>query len=305
MSFESFKYIFDQIRPSRINLSGLGEPFLNRDIFAMSKYAHMNGTVVNFPTNFTLAEKYMNQIISCGISQLKISIDAAHRDTYLKIRGIDRFEQIIRSLNTLNRIKNEIGLQKPEIRFNFGIQNENIGELTAVINLAHELEVNVVYFQDLIYVGIEDKKSTIVGNLNIETLFEKLTDASKVASEKRIKTNLKIWLKDLEMHSNMMKSVENLQPQRNSRICSFPWFSAFIEVNGDVKPCPHVAFNPGEGIMGNVFEESFKYIWNNDSYKTLRQALREGDRPYVACKACIPQNLFNLTYISNLLLSRS
>ena len=300
MSFGKFKEIYDNIKPQKINISGLGEPFINKDIFRMSAYANKKGSAVNLATNFTLAGRYMDEIVSSGIDQLKVSIDAANRDTYLKIRKQDKFEEITSSIEKLNYLKNKAGVAKPEIRFNFALQKDNIDELTDVINLASKLKIRSIYIQYLEYIDMEERKPYIVGKLNKNTLREHLIVAENLAKAKKINTNISIWLKDLELYSNKMEPVDKFIP--NMRTCYFPWFSTFVEVNGDVKPCPIFAWKRNEGKMGNIFEEKFEDIWNNDAYRELRTAFRKGQRPFNPCKTCIPQKVLNMFYVSSKML---
>jgi radical SAM protein with 4Fe4S-binding SPASM domain len=303
MTFESFTKIYNQVRPLRINLSGLGEPLLNTNIFEMSSYCSANGSIVNMPTNFLSAGEKLDQITTSGISQLKISIDAADRNTYRTIRGANRFEEIINSIKALEDLKEKLGITKPELRFNFAVQRENFGELVDVIKLADHLKVSTVYFQCLEFINMEEKKPEIVGEVNVKSLFNILIKAARTAREKRIKTNLNIWIRDLKLYENKMWDLDNQTP--NNKTCYFPWFSAYIEVNGNVRPCPHFMFTPNEGKMGNVFEQSFESIWNNEPYRKLRHAFKRRHHPYTPCKTCIPQGLFDLLHISSRLLPRN
>jgi radical SAM protein with 4Fe4S-binding SPASM domain len=302
MPLERFRFIYDQIKPRRINLSGLGEPLLNKDIFKMSSYAGNNGSVVNLPSNFTLAGNYLDRILGSGISQIKVSIDAANRGTYLKIRGVDKFDEIVDSIRTLNHLKSNAGMSKPAIRFNFAVQDENIDEVVDAIDLSHRIGVDTIYFQYLEFVGIERRKPKLVDRLNARTLKRNLTAAAAAASKRRIHTNLPVWLRDLHLYDNKMQSIDKFK--RNHRKCYFPWFSTFIEVNGDVKPCPVMGWELNEGKMGNIFQEDFHAIWNNASYRQLRKDLKKGRRPFVPCETCIPQNIFNLGLIFWKLLPR-
>jgi radical SAM protein with 4Fe4S-binding SPASM domain len=296
MELETFKKIFDQIKPKRINLSGLGEPLANKDIFKISSYASQNGSIVNFPTNFTLARKLMNKFVGSGIAQLKISIDAASREIYLKVRQADKFDEIIEAIRDLNNLKADANGKKPEIRFNFALQKENVHELLDIVELADTLEVKSIMFQDLQYIGMEDKKPALVGDLSFDKLIQNLNTAAHMASHKKIKTNLHIWLRDFDLYKNKMGSVEIFKP--NNTICYFPWFSTYIEINGNVKPCPHYMFVGNEGVMGNIFNEDFKSIWNNDLYKDFRKALKSRTRPFTPCKNCVPQKLSNLIHFT-------
>jgi radical SAM protein with 4Fe4S-binding SPASM domain len=303
MSFQSFKRVYDQIRPSRMNLSGLGEPLANADIFRISSYASDGGTLVNLPTNFSLAGGLLGKIIDSGISQFKVSIDAATRDTYLKTRGCDLFEEIVGSIEKLNAMKAEAGVRRPEVRFNFAVQKENIDELVDIIHLASRLDVRVVYYQQLEFIDLEDRKPALVGGLNSETLSKHLAAASEAARAKGIETNLKTWVRDLALYANKIESVGRFES--NTRTCYFPWFSTYIEVNGDVRPCPHFMFRQNEGIMGNVFEQRFEQIWNGRAYREVRRELRAHRRPFAPCETCIPQKLSGLVHVLSKLLPKA
>lgn len=296
MELETFKKIFNQIKPKRINLSGLGEPLVNKDIFKISSYASQNGSIVNFPTNFTPARKLMNKFVGSGIAQLKISIDAASRETYLKVRQADKFDEIVEAIKHLNDLKDDTNQKKPEIRFNFALQKENAHELLDIVELADMLRVKSIMFQDLQYIGMEDKKSALVGDLSFDKLIQNLNIAAQMAARKKIRTNLDIWLRDFELYKNKMGSAEIFKPINTT--CYFPWFSTYIEINGNVKPCPHYMFVRNEGVMGNIFNEDFRSIWNNNLYKDFRKALKSQVRPFTPCKYCLPQKLSNLIHIN-------
>jgi MoaA/NifB/PqqE/SkfB family radical SAM enzyme len=93
MPLDQFKNIFDQILPSNINLSGQGEPLLHPNIPDIIRYCREGGAAVNFPTNLTVPKSLMTEIVEAQPNLLKISIDAASPETYLKIRRKDCFQQ--------------------------------------------------------------------------------------------------------------------------------------------------------------------------------------------------------------------
>ena len=100
-----------------------------------------------------------------------------------------------------------------------------------------------------------------------------------------------------------MEPIEKFKP--NLRICYFPWISTYIDVYGNVKPCPHFVFKADEGIMGNVFDHQFKDIWNNYNYKRLRLEFKNRQRPFTVCKTCIPKNMSDLIQITSKFLPKS
>ncbi len=68
-----------------------------------------------------------------------------------------------------------------------------------------------------------------------------------------------------------------------------------ITVKGNVLPC-FEDFNE-KNIMGNIFRENLKDIWNNEKYKDFRSKLATGLRhKFSICHACNrTQVLFNNT----------
>lgn len=62
--------------------------------------------------------------------------------------------------------------------------------------------------------------------------------------------------------------------------CYSLWQVATINFNGDVFPCCS-EFSPVD-VIGNVFKEDFKKIWNNQKYIELRKKNRNS----INCKAC-------------------
>ncbi len=300
MKYEKFKKIFDGIHPEKINVSGIGEPFLNKDIFKIIRYAKENGAAVNCATNFTLVGGRIDKILESGIDQLKISIDAADRETFLSIREGDLYEDLIDNIKTLNRLKAERGLNKPILRFNYALQQENIGQLIDTIKLAHELKIPAIYVQYLEYIDREDRKQRLVGNITYSKLKNTLIEADKVAKVLGITTNINIWMKDFDVFFNKMCPENEFEP--NKKKCYFPWFTSWIDADGTVRPCPIIPWQNDVAKMGNVFEEPFMDIWNNQRYQDLRKDLARGKRPTQPCKTCIPQSLYNIFHIGTKLL---
>ncbi len=300
MKFEAFRKIYNEIRPEKINVSGLGEPFLNKDIFKIMKYAKDNGSAVNCATNFTLVEGKIDQVLESGIDQLKVSIDASSKESFLKIRAKDMFEVLVNNIKTLNKKKKEQGSNKPTIRFNFALQRDNIDELFDTIELANSLNVKAMYIQYLEYIEREDRKFRLVGNITLDKLRKTLMKADEITRKYGITTNINIWMRDLDILWNKMLPSEQFIP--NKRPCYFPWFTAWIDVDGTVRPCPIIPWQREVAHMGNIFQEPFKKIWNNDKYKEFRSALARGERPTEPCRTCIPQGLLNIFHIGTKLL---
>ena len=105
MQFGELKEIFDAIQPHNINLSGLGEPLLNPDIFKMIAYCKSKGAVVNFPTNLNVSSKLIRKLVEAGPQQIKVSIDSATPETYRRVRKANSFEKILKNIRLDKYVK--------------------------------------------------------------------------------------------------------------------------------------------------------------------------------------------------------
>ncbi len=302
MKFIELKDIFDAIQPHNINLSGLGEPLLNPAIFKMIGYCKSKGAVVNFPTNLNVSSKIVVNLVEAGPQQIKVSIDSATPETYRRVRKANTFEKIQKNIRLINTLKQENNLQHPEIRFNYALQKANIGELPQALSLASELGVGTVYIQDLNYFSVEDKKGALC-NIDRHALKAMLVKCDRIARKNGIKTNLDNWKRNFDLFYNKM--LPQKQFQSNSINCLFPWVSAFIDVHGNVKPCPVFVWEKDSYELGNCFEDSFQQIWNGQRCRNLRRSIKQGERKLEICQRCVPPNLLDMKLIFQKMLLRN
>jgi len=298
LSLDNFKRIYDQIKPQKITLSGLGEPFSNPRLPEMIRYAKDRGTSINTTSNLTLISKSLaEKIVDSGLDLIKVSIDAAQADTYIKIRDEDHHKSIVDGIVLINEFKKKKNVNHPAIRFNFVVQGANFREMGSLVELADKIGVEAIYFQPLELVGIEDKKDEIVGDMTEASLLTELKRAHKRAGELSLNTNLSTMLGNFDA---FWKKYVLVGSQKDNRICPLPWFSTYITVDGDVRPCCSFPINP-EANMGNILKEDFKDIWNGERYKKFRTAIRSGKRPYKICQNCVPKTLADIIKYSKIL----
>jgi radical SAM protein with 4Fe4S-binding SPASM domain len=68
-------------------------------------------------------------------------------------------------------------------------------------------------------------------------------------------------------------------------LCPYPWTSFVIASNGDVVACCRDLEH--KTVLGNLFTEELKEIWNGDRYQVLRQSLVEQNpQKMQACAGC-------------------
>ena len=99
LSMELFRKIVDQVpNVKRVVLHGVGEPMLVKHLPDMIRYLKARNVHVLFNTNGTLlAPKKQREIIDTGLDELRVSLDAAEAAMFLKVRGKDMFDRIVRN----------------------------------------------------------------------------------------------------------------------------------------------------------------------------------------------------------------
>ena len=120
MDFDLYKKIIDECVKYNlysIRLSLRGEPFLNKHIFDMIKYAKDKGSkeVSTLTHGGFLDEKKFEQLIDLGLDWLTISFDGIG-ETYNKIRAPLTFEDAVRKIKNYHEIKKRRGVVKPVIK---------------------------------------------------------------------------------------------------------------------------------------------------------------------------------------------
>lgn len=297
---EYWRNIIDEMRPTNINVSGIGEPFLHPDIYEIIAYAKNRGSSVNCATNFTRIHDNHRKLVECGIDQLKVSIDATDAETFRLIRGENSWHEIVDNIRRVNFWKKELESKTPSIRFNFALQRFNYLQCVDLVELAKELGVDGIYYQFLSYVDMEDRKVFLTGDMSKAKLLELINESDRRSREYGIQTNLDLWRRDFELFWNRMMSLD--QFKENHKNCYMPWISTWLGADGWVRPCPIMPWTRDEGRMGHIGTQTFAEIWNGEKYRELREALARGERPTRSCKTCYPQDLYNILSIKSKLL---
>jgi radical SAM protein with 4Fe4S-binding SPASM domain len=287
----------EQIHPKKITLGGVGEPFMHPHIFEIIRLAKSHGCSINTTTNGTLlTQERCDQIVKNGLDLIKISIDGATRETYLKVRGEDKFLQVLDGIRGLTDAKKRLDSLKPFIRLNYVMFKDNYHDIAKIVELADRLGVDAIYFQPLELVNIEERYELLVGDLTYDDFSREITQALEISQRCQVKTNLQSILQKLPTY---WKKYQMETRREDKRICILPWFSTYITVDGVVRPC--CSFSQTCADMGNIMQQDMQDIWNGEQYQRFRQAIRSGKRPYSICANCVPQTLTDIVKSSGIL----
>lgn len=274
MTFYEFKKIIDQFPIlCWIGLTGIGESFLNKDFLKMLEYVkkEKQSFIELYDTFYFIDEDKANRLIELKVDRILVSLDAAKKETYEKIRCGSDFEKVIKNVRYLFKRKMETKSEFPKIDFHFIINKLNYNEIPEFIELVDDLKGNCkteIQFTRMLHNFPE------ISDLFMEVPEDIIKKAEEIAKRKKI--NL-IW----------NQNVPIVKPPIQE--CT-AWSMPFIFVNGDVICC--CASNEANKrefqkkySFGNVFKNSFKSIWFSEGYKKFRKKITQGKTP-IQCIDC-------------------
>ena len=285
LTLEQVKAIAEQFPVlERVVLHGIGEPLLNREIFEIVEYLKSRAATVLFNSDaISLTATRALRLIESGLDEYRVSMDAATRQTYRRLRGVDQFDRVVANVRRLCALERERSRSTPRVSLWFTASRANLDELPAFVRLAADLGVGEVYVQRLVFngLGLATVENALHGRMH-QREQELLDQAVALASEFGLALRA----------SGLTTPLESLQggalSPRPWAGCQRPWTLSYVTANGNVLPCcisPWVARDYRALILGNAFAEPFADIWNGARYRQFRINF-ESERPPDACRGC-------------------
>lgn len=294
LSVELLKDFFSEVSDFKPLISITStEPLLHKDIVKICHAAIESGLETQLTTNGYLLEEYADAFVDIGLHRLTVSLDGPPQ-IHNEIRGVkDSFERAKNGLKKIDELKRKRKLRFPELYIISVISNLNYFALVDTINEFNDINIEKNIFSHITFVTPEiaemhnskfsDKypitPSSLNENIVLESVeLEVLSEQIKIL--KRNFPNKCLFSpvtneKDLKIYYRMPMNF------LYSHRCFIPWITAQIIATGDVivlTRCFNVSF-------GNIYNESFKQIWNNESFQSFRRDLRR-NRSFPACSRC-------------------
>jgi MoaA/NifB/PqqE/SkfB family radical SAM enzyme len=281
-----FRKLVDQVpQLRRVVLHGVGEPLLNPNLAAM--IAHLKDRPENphvlFNSNaILLTPEWQEALGRAGLDEYRISTDAAHAELYARIRGVDAFDRMVANVAAFAKRIEKAG-RGPRLSLWFTAMHENLAELPDLVRLAHQLGIDEVYVQRLVYYG----RGLARGEQSVYRAMQAAEEAS-LAEAEALARQMGI---DLQASGATTPRDSLLSPDGDSRPwskCRRPASLMYISANGNVLPCCFSPFTtrdyPGL-VLGNAFETPLIDIWHGAAYQRFRSAL-QSDTPWECCDRC-------------------
>jgi MoaA/NifB/PqqE/SkfB family radical SAM enzyme len=286
MSWELFTKIVDQVpNVARVVLHGVGEPMLVKDLPKMIRYLKDRGIYVLFNTNGTLlAPRKRREIIDTGLDELRVSLDAAEAESFLKVRGKNFFDRIVRNVTEFTALQREIGATTPKVSLWLTGLKETVDQLPEFVRIAARCGVGEVHLQRLVFDDLG--RGMMRGDLS---LFERTREDEEAAirAAQELGRSMGVLL-DASGATEPGLSLKRAQDDKPWSTCRRPWSLMYFTAHGRALPCciaPFSARGYENYTLGDATQQTLREIWNGPAYQEFRKTL-VGDEPPKPCQGC-------------------
>ena len=293
MGMELFRRIVDQVPgAARVVLHGVGEPMLVRHLPDMIRHLKQpgrgpggRGAHVLFNTNGTLlAPKRHREVMDTGLDELRVSLDAAEAAAFLRVRGKDMFDRIVRNVSAFTNLQAALGRTTPVVSLWLTGLKETVDQLPAFVRLAARIGVREVHLQRLVF----DEAGFGLARPD-SSLFERTRadEEAVIAEAQAIGRELGVTL-DASGATEPGLSLKKAAGGKPWATCRRPWSLMYFTAHGRALPCciaPFSARGYDSYTLGDATQQALRDIWNSPAYQGFRTAL-VGDAPPKPCQGC-------------------
>lgn len=237
LSTEEAKLLIDQMHDVKVFKLGItgGEPLLREDLFEILNYATSKGIGTTISTNGSNVDLSIAKKLKLSeVKFVQVSLDGASSHSHDKMRGKEgSFKAAIKCIKNLRKV----GIK---VHLNTVLTKLNVAELLEIADLAIRLEVNELFFENLIPI-----RQRVLENF--DELFLNQEDYNRI-----LRDIYQIRLKTANQLRISFIGGKNID-------CSAARASCTILANGKVMPCP-IIFDE-KYCVGSLREQSLRKIW--------------------------------------------
>lgn len=298
LTIDELKSVIDEVKfyGPNITLFG-GEPLLYREWAALVRHIKEAGLRCNIITNAMMLEKYAEEVVGLGVDEIIFSLDGP-REIHDTIRGGEGiFDRAIKGLKAVNIWKEKKKCRIPLINISSTIFETNCLYLDKIVDVAEDLLASSITFHHLIFLNQQtytnhneiftrqfnvtclDWRGFVretLPDIDVEQLLSNINNLKKRDSQTLI--HFYPNLTDAEIRKYYTDF--HFKPTSYKHRCISPWMVAYIFPDGTVRPCQSLNY-----VAGNVKEDSFRNIWNNQKYLRFRRVTKE-NKLYPVCYRC-------------------
>jgi MoaA/NifB/PqqE/SkfB family radical SAM enzyme len=260
MSVESASRILEQLHQVGVKsvvYSGGGDPLMNSRFDDIAKIGCSLGLDQGTYTNGTLIHQHFDALKST-MKWVYVSLDAATRETYRRIKGADLFDNVVSNISLLEGGKAKVGV-------GFLVSRENVDEAVEFVKICQGLNVDYLQFRPVVVEGLS--REWLKEVMDCLKLVESMDPRVKIA-----------WYKFNDL----------LAPNcgRTYMKCYGHNFLGGISADCTVWFCLNYRYCRGKNI-GSLKHQSWEEIWQGQKKKNLEKTIDVTKCP----KLCRPHEL--------------
>jgi len=297
-NIEELRAIIDDIKSFNpiVTVSG-GELFLHKSCLDFLSYIKSNRLLCSIGTNGTLLEKFADVIVEMGIDDVSVSIDGP-QEIHDAIRGVPgTYSRAVRGIERVMDAKAKRGVTTPKITVIFTITPTNYKHLPEIVSIMESIGIDTLRIGHLNFLSQEayDAQTDLTGKL-----FGVDQDTSWAGYVRQLDGFDADWLADtIERIRNdtgrdmqitffpdfpkdeipQYYSDKPFQSRSFKNACMVPWDMAVIGPSAEVIICPNYE-------IGNLRDQKFRELWNNERAKLFRRTIRKAKQFPVCSRGC-------------------
>ena len=267
------------------SIVGGGEPMIRDElVVAMCERIRRHGMQVALHTNATrFKREHFERLIAAGLDYIRVSLDGPTEDLNNAIRG-KGFDRAVDNLRMLNVMKHQAGTNQPRLSMHPVITNVTCDHLDKLVELAAELECELISFSHLVFER-DDEPGTIfrLNDAQHRSMDTRLEKAAALGRRLGVSTKIEGALKEgtCEAGLDRLGRTRFGDGRMSDAHCFEAWLSGVVHVNGNMGPCC-VSY---EDRANNIKENSLRDVWLGSYMQEVRRRiLTDGAMPY--CAGC-------------------
>ena len=268
LSVEQFAKIIDEISPTSfyIQLFFQGEPYLNKNLSKMIKYAQSKNVYVSVSTNGNLiSAKNIDSLLENAPNKIIFSLDGLDEESYQNYRVGGTFKKADEALNLLVEGKRKLKSKKPFIELQFIVMKHNENMLEEVKDYSRRKMIDRLVFKTMQVTSLE----SAIKFLPINEQYSRYVVSSN----------------DYGIKSKLQNH------------CFALWRTAVITWDQNMVPC---CFDKDASfILGNLNNSSISEIWRSALYQKFRQSILTNRKGTSMCSNCTEGLKVNILQIES------
>ena len=250
-----FKQLVDEISSKGfyLQLFFQGEPYINKNLPEMIRYARERNMYVSVSTNgHFISQKNAGDILDSAPDKIIYSVDGLDEESYQNYRVGGTFAQADEGLRALNEQKRIRKQSKPFVELQFIVMKQNEHLMDKVIEYGKSIGVDKVVLKTMQVSSCENALHFLPVNKKFRRY---------------------------EVGKNSFRVKGKIKNQ-----CFALWRTSVITWDGRVVPC---CFDKDADFeLGKLNGRSFKDIWTSDGYRNFRQKVLNDRQGIGMCSNC-------------------